>query len=95
MCTTCGCGHPEQVRIGEVAHAHHDHDGTQSAVKNPNFSHFKFHSVESASEASETQKRLLKVEQDVLGKNNQIEFGVQPGFRQNHLTDYHAKRTEK
>ena len=34
MCTTCGCGHPEQVRIGEVAHSHHDHDGTQSAVKN-------------------------------------------------------------
>jgi len=85
MCTTCGCGHPEQVRIGEVAHSHHDHDGTQSAVKNPNFSHFKFHSVESASEASETQKRLLKVEQDVLGKNNQIAAHNRFLFQQQHI----------
>ena len=85
MCTTCGCGHPEQVRIGEVAHSHHDHGGTQSAVKNPNFSHFKFHSVESASEASETQKRLLKVEQDVLGKNNQIAAHNRFLFQQQHI----------
>lgn len=85
MCTTCGCGHPEQVRIGEVAHSHHDHDGTQSAVKNPNFSHFKFHSVESASEANETQKRLLKVEQDVLGKNNQIAAHNRFLFQQQHI----------
>ena len=85
MCTTCGCGHPEQVRIGEVAHSHHEHGGTQSAVKNPNFSHFKFHSVESASEASETQKRLLKVEQDVLGKNNQIAAHNRFLFQQQHI----------
>ena len=85
MCTTCGCGHPEQVRIGEVAHSHHDHDGIQSAVKNPNFSHFKFHSIESASEANETQKRLLKVEQDVLGKNNQIAAHNRFLFQQQHI----------
>ena len=24
MCTTCGCGHPDQVRIGELPHVHHD-----------------------------------------------------------------------
>lgn len=33
MCTTCGCGHPEQVRIGEVGHSHHDHDGTKVRSK--------------------------------------------------------------
>jgi len=85
MCTTCGCGHPEQVRIGEVGHSHHDHDGTKSAVKNPNFSHFKFHAAESASDATETQKRLLKVEQDVLGKNNQIAAHNRFLFQQQHI----------
>ncbi|KYK75013.1 hydrogenase nickel incorporation protein HypB [Aggregatibacter actinomycetemcomitans serotype e str. SC936] len=87
MCTTCGCGHPEQVRIGEVAHSHH-HDSqetAQSAAKNPDFSHFKFHSAQQPTETSDTQKRLLKVEQDVLGKNNQIATHNRFLFQQQHI----------
>ena len=38
MCTTCGCGHPDQVRIGELPHVHHD-SNAQHATKLPNFSH--------------------------------------------------------
>ena len=53
--------------------------------KNPNFSHFKFHAAESASDATETQKRLLKVEQDVLGKNNQIAAHNRFLFQQQHI----------
>ena len=36
MCTTCGCGHPDQVRIGELPHVHHD-SNAQHATKLPNF----------------------------------------------------------
>ncbi|AAU38070.1 hydrogenase nickel incorporation protein HypB [[Mannheimia] succiniciproducens] len=76
MCTTCGCGHPEQVRIGELQHTH-SHSEHQSAVKMPDFSQSVFHSMkpsihEHAGEQDNTQKRLLKIEQDVLGKNNRI-----------------------
>lgn len=68
MCTTCGCGHPEQVRIGALPHSH-DHEA-KSAVKIPQFSQSQFHSANSEEQAH--QKRLLKIEQDVLGKNNQL-----------------------
>ncbi|MGQ0285931.1 hydrogenase nickel incorporation protein HypB [Pasteurellaceae bacterium 22721_9_1] len=67
MCTTCGCGHPDQVRIGALPHSH-DQSNTKSAVKFPDFSHSTFHSEEQQAH----QKRLLRVEQDVLGKNNQL-----------------------
>ncbi|MCK3657500.1 hypothetical protein A4G18_01880 [Pasteurellaceae bacterium Pebbles2] len=70
MCTTCGCGHPEQVRIGALPHSHEANNSEKSAVKFPDFSHSQFHS--SPAEQVAQQKRLLKVEQDVLGKNNQL-----------------------
>lgn len=70
MCTTCGCGHPEQVRIGELPHVHHDLT-VQDTASLPNFSYSSFHK-DHASPQNETQQRLLKVEQDVLGENNRL-----------------------
>mgnify|MGYP000397144190 CR=1 FL=1 len=70
MCTTCGCGHPDQVRIGELPHVHHD-SNAQHATKLPNFSHSSFRMPDSPQQ-EETQQRLLKVEQDILGANNQL-----------------------
>ena len=68
MCSTCGCGHPDQVRIGALPHSH-DSSASKRAVRIPQFSHAVMHSPD---EQAAHQKRLLKVEQDVLGKNNQI-----------------------
>ena len=70
MCTTCGCGHPDQVRIGELPHVHHD-SNAQHAIKLPNFSHSAFR-IPDSPQQDETQQRLLKVEQDILGANNQL-----------------------
>lgn len=67
MCTTCGCGHPDQVRIGELPHTH---DQEPKKAGSPNFSQSTFHFNKPAED--DTQKRLLKIEQDVLGKNNQL-----------------------
>jgi len=66
MCTTCGCGHPEQVKIGALPHSH---SPESNGIKIPQFSHAAFHSEQ---QQEEHRKRLLKVEQDVLGKNNQM-----------------------
>ncbi|WP_133545423.1 hydrogenase nickel incorporation protein HypB [Mesocricetibacter intestinalis] len=90
MCTTCGCAHPDQIRIGELQHSH-SHSAAASAVKLPDFSHSRFHTSQSGASTLEqsgtelsddTQKRLLKIEQDVLGKNNQI------AQSNRHLFDY-------
>ena len=64
MCTTCGCGHPDQVRIGELPHVHND-SNAQHATKLPNFSHSSFR-MPDFPQQEETQQRLLKVEQDIL-----------------------------
>lgn len=82
MCTTCGCGHQDQVRIGEVQHSHTDE---KSAVRNFNFSQATFHSAQSAKQQTETQKRLIQVEQDVLGKNNQLAAHNRFLFAQQHI----------
>jgi len=79
MCTTCGCGHPDQVRIGELPHVHND-SNAQHATKLPNFSHSSFR-MSDTRQQEETQQRLLKVEQDWL--------------RQNNLVDDHIKRIKK
>ena len=69
MCTTCGCGHPEQVRIGELPHTHSEQETQGQGT--PDFSHSAFH-FNQPKETDDTQKRLLKIEQDVLGKNNRL-----------------------
>lgn len=69
MCTTCGCGHPEQVRIGELPHTHSEQEKPSQGT--PNFFHSTFQFSQPV-ESDDTQKRLLKIEQDVLGKNNQL-----------------------
>ncbi|EIJ69407.1 hydrogenase nickel incorporation protein HypB [Pasteurella bettyae] len=96
MCTTCGCGHPDQVRIGELQHTH-EHKESKSAVKLPNFSHSTFHtaahshahshhSAQMQQSEGNMQKRLLKIEQDVLGKNNQIADSNRNLFKYLNLT---------
>ncbi|WP_032092215.1 hydrogenase nickel incorporation protein HypB [Necropsobacter rosorum] len=83
MCTTCGCGHPEQVRIGELPHAHDD-SAAQSAVKLPDFSHSSFRPSDEPQQ-EESRRRLLKVEQDILGENNRLAEINRRFFAQQHI----------
>ena len=69
MCTTCGCGHPEQVRIGELPHSHDGDNATKSSKTPPHFSTATF---QAQTTPDDTQKRLLKLEIDVLSKNNRL-----------------------
>lgn len=82
MCTTCGCGHPEQVRIGELPHSHSTQEHNEQGT--PNFSHSTFHFNQPV-EIDDTQKRLLKIEQDVLGKNNQFANQNRTFFAKQHI----------
>ena len=82
MCTTCGCGHPDQVRIGELPHCHSDDDAQEYTT--PNFSHSTFH-FNKPTEPDDTQKRLLKIEQDVLGKNNRLADHNRAFFEKQHI----------
>ena len=82
MCTTCGCGHPDQVRIGELPHRHSDDDAQEYTT--PNFSHSTFH-FNKPTEPDDTQKRLLKIEQDVLGKNNRLADHNRAFFEKQHI----------
>ncbi|HBO38322.1 MAG TPA: hydrogenase nickel incorporation protein HypB [Pasteurellaceae bacterium] len=71
MCTTCGCGHPEQVRIGELQHTHDHSKQDKSTAELLNFARSSFRFTDQQLKSNQ-QQRLLKIEQDVLGRNNQI-----------------------
>lgn len=88
MCTTCGCGHPDQVKIGELPHAH-DNQTAQSAVKLTSFSQLTFHAADSMQASQqETEKRLLKIEQDVLGQNNKLAEINRTLFEKHHILTF-------
>jgi hydrogenase nickel incorporation protein HypB len=68
MCDTCGCGGPEdQVKItkpGEDIHEHeHHHHDHEHPHKHEHHSHDHDHT-------HNHNERIVKVEQDILGKNN-------------------------
>lgn len=84
MCTTCGCGHPERVRIGEW-HLQHNL-APQHTIKSTDFFRSTFRSFDSETdEQSDKQQRRLKIEQDVLGKNNQIASYNRQFFHEHHI----------
>ncbi|MGC6405698.1 hydrogenase nickel incorporation protein HypB [Bisgaard Taxon 45] len=79
MCTTCGCS-SGQVRIGARPHHHEDeHKHTQNQ---PHFSLSTFRPVPSQ---TDTETRLLKIEQDVLGENNQFAELNRQFFKKNNM----------
>lgn len=82
MCSTCGCG-SAQVKIGALPHTHSD--DSNKPPKNP--PHFKIAGVTAVQQqtADNTQTRLLKIEQDVLGENNQYARLNRDFFKQNKI----------
>ncbi|HKI62821.1 MAG TPA: GTP-binding protein, partial [Mariprofundaceae bacterium] len=59
MCTTCGCGHGES-KIEGHAHDHEHHH-----------SHEHGHGVLAAHASDQGKSRILRIEQDILSKNNE------------------------
>ena len=77
MCTVCGCGEGETTVEGDSHHHHHDHDRghhydshTHDYSKGPAHAHAP----------GLTQARMVQIEEDILGKNNQYAAGNRQWF---------------
>jgi len=74
MCTTCGCGHGE-TRIEGDEHDHHGHAHHHDHHEHHHHEaheHSHGHGVIAAAHAPGMSKsRILSIEQDILGKNNE------------------------
>ncbi|HIP68882.1 MAG TPA: hydrogenase nickel incorporation protein HypB [Chromatiales bacterium] len=80
MCTVCGCGEGES-RIEGKAHSHgdgaHDHDHSHEHTHehdhehNHSHDHHYGHGPAHAHAPGMSQARMVQVEQDILGKNNE------------------------
>ena len=86
MCTTCGCGHGETRVEGEALHEHehvhadgsthshsHDHDHEHGHDHDHEHGHDHAHNPYTPKHSHApgmTQSRMLKIEQDILAKND-------------------------
>jgi len=77
MCDTCGCGsgsNPVKIsRPGEPEqehHHHHDHDHPHSHGHHHDHDHPHSHGHHHEHEQESPTQRLIRVEEDILGKNN-------------------------
>ena len=74
MCTVCGCGEGETQIEGENPHQH-DHDHDHSHHHDHAHDHQHIHDYGQgpahAHAPGMSQSRMVKIEQDILGKNNQ------------------------
>jgi hydrogenase nickel incorporation protein HypB len=72
MCTVCGCGEGETSIEGEHTHDHdHDHPHTHEHEHNHDHSHDYGLGPAHAHAPGLSQSRMVQIEQDILGKNNQ------------------------
>ncbi|MEN8202615.1 MAG: hydrogenase nickel incorporation protein HypB, partial [Bacteroidota bacterium] len=73
MCDTCGCGQggsPVRITLpGEKDH-HHDHDQPHSHDHDHHHDHDHPHDHEHPHSHDHSQQRLIRVEEDILGRNN-------------------------
>ncbi len=77
MCTVCGCGEGES-RIEGHAHSHgeghihdHQHSNDQSHGDHSEHNHHYGHGPAHAHAPGMSQSRMVQIEQDILGKNNE------------------------
>jgi hydrogenase nickel incorporation protein HypB len=75
MCTTCGCGKGESRIEGQDTHTHHhDHDHEHSHGHSHDHGHDHHHYGHGPAHAHApgmSQSRMVQIEQDILGKNNE------------------------
>ncbi len=71
MCTVCGCGEGESRIEGESGHAHkHTEDHAHSHTHDNEHHHYG-HGPAHAHAPGMDQSRMVQIEQDILGKNNE------------------------
>lgn len=77
MCTVCGCGEGEarvegQQEAHDHPHEHHSHDHDDHSHEHHNHDHHHYGlGPAHAHVPGMSQSRMVKIEQDILGKNNQ------------------------
>ncbi|MDO6460934.1 hydrogenase nickel incorporation protein HypB [Granulosicoccaceae sp. 1_MG-2023] len=79
MCTVCGCGEGETRIEGEHGHSHdhshshgHSHDGSHEHTHEHSHGHHHYGQGPAHAHApGMTQARMVQIEQDILGKNQQ------------------------
>jgi len=80
MCTVCGCGDGETRIEGEAdqqhSHEHphthdHDHEHTHEHETSSSHDHHYGHGPAHAHAPGMSQTRMIQIEQDILGKNNE------------------------
>ncbi len=73
MCTTCGCGGSSDDDRADPGHdAHHAHGEEHDASHPHDHGHTHDHATDPDPESAAARRRLIQVEQDVLGRNNGI-----------------------
>jgi hydrogenase nickel incorporation protein HypB len=72
MCTVCGCGEGESRIEGEAHHHPHEHEHHHSHEHDNETDHHHYgHGPAHAHAPGMSQSRMVQIEQDILGKNNQ------------------------
>ena len=74
MCTTCGCGKGESRIEGQETHDHHhehDHDHSHDHGHSHDHDHHYGHGPAHAHAPGMSQSRMVQIERDILGKNNE------------------------
>ena len=78
MCTVCGCGEGESRIEGQAAHQHdhshehnHEHEHNHSHDHAHNHDHHYGKGPAHAHAPGMSQSRMVQIEQDILGKNNE------------------------
>lgn len=69
MCTVCGCGEGEVTIEGEHSHSH-DHDHSHGHGHDHSHHHYGLGPARAHAPGLD-QSRMVQIEQDILGKNNQ------------------------
>lgn len=83
MCTVCGCGEGETRIEGEHTHSHdHDHSHAHDHPHHEAHHHDYGQGPAHAHAPGLSQSRMVQIEQDILGKNNQYAQANRSRFTQ-------------
>ncbi len=84
MCNVCGCGEGETRIEGEHAHDHsHDHDHDHDHAHTHEHDHHHYGQGPARAHApGMSQSRMVQIEQDILGKNNEYAQANRSRFMQ-------------
>ena len=83
MCVTCGCGDHDAKIEGESMNVHHHHGHSHSHGHNHDHDHdHDIHVIGGVHAPGMDQRRIIKIEQDILAKNNHLAMHNREGLEQ-------------